>query len=80
MNPPKLCKKACPKCGDLNIFFDGVNKIECKNCEHVIVRNGGNIMQEKYNYEKDQDIELLIRYKGSRYMLEFYMKQEYSFI
>jgi hypothetical protein len=29
---PKLYKEACPDCGDLNIFFDGVMKIEYKNC------------------------------------------------
>ena len=26
---PKLCKEACPECGDFNIFFNGINKVEC---------------------------------------------------
>ena len=57
----KLCKKACLKCGDLNIFFNGINKIECRNCEHVIVKDGGNVVQKKDNYEEDQDIELFFK-------------------
>ena len=58
---PKLCKKSCLKCDDLNKFFDGVNKIECRNCEHVIVNDGGSIVQEKDDYKKDQDINLFFK-------------------
>ena len=58
---PKLCKEACPECGDLNIFFNGINKVECRNCEHVIVRDGGSIVPEKEDYDEDQDIELFFK-------------------
>ena len=58
---PKLCKEACPECGDLNIFFNGINKIECRNCEHVIVRDGGSIVPEKEDSDEDQDIELFFK-------------------
>ena len=34
--------------------------------------------KKKDNYEEDQDIELF--FEGIRHMLEFYMKQECSFI
>lgn len=33
----KLCKETCAKCGDLNILIDNATRIECKNCQHVIV-------------------------------------------
>ena len=58
---PKLCKEACPTCGDLNIFFNGINKVECRNCEHMIVRDGGSIVPEKEDYDEDQDIELFFK-------------------
>ena len=58
---PKLCKEACPECGDLNIFFNRINKVECQNCEHVIVRDGGSIVPEKEDYDEDQDIELFFK-------------------
>ena len=44
---PKLCKEACPECEDLNIFFNEINKVECRNCKHVIVRDRGSIVPEK---------------------------------
>ena len=58
---PKLCNEACPECGDLNIFFNGINKVECRNCEHVIVRDRGSIVPEKEEYDEDQDIELFFK-------------------
>ena len=58
---PKLCKKACSECGYLNIFFNGINKIECRNCKYVIVKDGGDIVQDKDDYEEDQDIELFFK-------------------
>ena len=58
---PKLCKEACLECEDLNIFFNGINKVECRNCEHVIVRDGGSIVLEKEEYDENQDIELFFK-------------------
>ena len=58
---PKLYKEACPECGDLNIFFNRINKVECQNCEHVIVRDGSSIVPEKEDYDEDQDIELFFK-------------------
>ena len=61
MKLPKLCKKARPQCGDLNIIFNVVNKIESKNCEHMIIKYRGNSKQEKDDYEEDQDIWLFFK-------------------
>jgi hypothetical protein len=54
---PKLCKEACPSCGDLNIFFKGIINTECKNCQHMIVREGGSVVPDKVGCEIDQDLE-----------------------
>ena len=53
---------------DLNIFFNGINKVECRNCEHVIVKDEGSIVLEKEDYDEDQDIELF--FKGIRILCE----------
>ena len=58
---PKLYKEACLECGDLNIFFNGINKVECQNCEHVIVRDGDSIVPVREEYDEDQDIELFFK-------------------
>jgi hypothetical protein len=58
---PKLCKEACPCCGDLNIFFNGITNTECKNCQHMIVREGGSVALDKKGCEIDQDVELFFK-------------------
>jgi hypothetical protein len=54
---PKLCKEACPSCRDLNIFFKGIINTKCKNCQHMIVREGGSVVPDKVGCEIDQDLE-----------------------
>ena len=44
---PKLCKEACSKGGNLNIFFNEINKIEHRSSEYVIVKDGISIMPKK---------------------------------
>jgi ribosomal protein L44E len=48
---PKLYKEACPDCGDLNIFFDVILKIECKNCHFMITRGGPSVALDKEGCE-----------------------------
>jgi hypothetical protein len=57
---PKLCKEACPSC-DLNIFFKGIINIECKNYQHIIVREGSSMALDKEGYKIDQDVELFFK-------------------
>jgi hypothetical protein len=58
---PKLCKEACPSCGDLNIFFKRITNTECKNCQYMIVREGGSVALNKEGNEIDQDVELFFK-------------------
>jgi ribosomal protein S27E len=61
MRLPKLCKEACPSCGDLSIFFKGITNTECKNCQYIIVREGGSVALDKEGSEIDQDVELFFK-------------------
>jgi hypothetical protein len=58
---PKLYKEACPDCGDLNIFFDGVMKIECKNCQFMIARECIIVALYKERCEIPQDLEIFFK-------------------
>jgi hypothetical protein len=57
----KLYKEACPDCGDLKNFFDGVMRIDCKNCHLMIARGGTSIALEKEGCEIPQDLEIFFR-------------------
>jgi hypothetical protein len=57
----KLYKEACLDCGDLNIFFYGVIKIECKNCHFMIVRGGTSVVLDKEGCETSQDLEVFFK-------------------
>ena len=51
MKFPKLCKEACSEGINLNIFFNGINKIERRSFEYVIVKDGISIMPKKEDYD-----------------------------
>jgi hypothetical protein len=58
---PKLYKKTCPDLGNLNIFFDGIMKIECKNFYFMIVRRGTNVALDKKGCGIPQELEIIFR-------------------
>ena len=58
---PKLYKEACSNCGDLNIFIDGIVKIECENCHFMKARRGTSIALDKEGCEILQDLEIFFR-------------------
>jgi hypothetical protein len=58
---PKLYKEAYPDCGDLNIFFNGILKIECKNCQFMIARGGTTVALDKEGCEIPQDLEIFFK-------------------
>jgi ribosomal protein S27E len=58
---PKFYKEVCPECGDLNIFFDGIMKIECKNCHFMLARGGTSVALDKEGCGIPQDLEIFFR-------------------
>ena len=58
---PKLYKEACLDCGDLNIFFDDIMKIECKNCHFTIAKGGTSVVLDKEGCEIPQDLKIFLR-------------------
>jgi hypothetical protein len=58
---PKLYKEACPDCEDLNIFFDGFIKIECKNCYFMIARGSTSVALNKEGCEIPQYLKIFYR-------------------
>jgi hypothetical protein len=58
---PKLYKKTCPDLGNLNIFFDGIMKIECKNCHFMIAKRGTSIALDNKGCKTPQDLEIFFR-------------------
>jgi hypothetical protein len=64
---PKLYKEECLDCGDLNIFFYDIMKIECKNCHWTIAKRGISVVLDKEGCEIPQDLKDI--FKRVKYIL-----------